>query len=367
MCPSVSDTSLGTPKGTSSQPQEGSKTMSRLQLNILIAAFEPEREEWLRRQLQSLGGGWTLTACDGLRLNAHETHARERDLIFLHWRSRELVAWEAALSPQGPRGRAPEGIVAEIEETGGTRLLRRTVIIGENISRNDLVFCADHGIKLIFPLPAKQSQWDDEFKEFNKKIQKFLIDELKGGANKEDQLTRSFQDNLRHWHKLSDEQKMNLCDELLTKLGDSAIYGELMAQKSIKDGDLKGAEAWLHRALSKNPSYVKAIQQLADIYGRQGKYDDALILLERLRSSDPRNMRRATQIGQIYMAKGEYLKAEKTLENAVCIDEFYRPAREELAKVKFMVGALDDAKRLLAPFAAVRGFSQSNGSETGGK
>jgi tetratricopeptide (TPR) repeat protein len=167
-------------------------------------------------------------------------------------------------------------------------------------------------------------------------------------TNPEERETARFLNLLGSWERLSDEVRMDATDKLLSILGDSSRYAEMMARKALKEGDRNSAERWLLRAINKNPNYLQAMRLLATIYMQTKRYADAMALFEKLHINSPRNLDRMAHMGECLVALGEYDKACRVFEDALKIDEFHSEAREGLGKVKCVLGQYDEARSLLA-------------------
>lgn len=321
---------------------------NRTLLKVLVVGENEEVREWLREMVFKSKLPWRLRFTCPLRVSSPENQMSEQDIIVLIWEKTQPTPLEEVIKRKNISSRSSESVVCEIESVGGEHKLRRTVILAPSINRDDAVFLSEYEIKMIHALPEKQNAWDTDGPKFVQKVNKLHFDESNNIKTPEETAVRKFSEYLSVWERLSDEKRMECTDSLLRLLGDSSRYYEMVARKCIKEEDFSGAELWLKKAISKNPSYLRAVRLLADLYMKQKQFDSALHLFERLKANNPRNFHRLTKIGQCYLSLGEVLKAEKALGDAMSIDEFNPAAREELGKVKCVLGDFETAKILLS-------------------
>jgi tetratricopeptide (TPR) repeat protein len=77
----------------------------------------------------------------------------------------------------------------------------------------------------------------------------------------------------------------------------------------IAESMLKEAEEKIAISLSENPANTYMLQQMAVIYRKQGKYDEAMNLYQKLLASNPKDTEIYEQMGEIYAEKGDKDKA----------------------------------------------------------
>ncbi len=321
----------------------------RLPLRILLVGADEEVQVWFQKGVKSLKLPCRLRMTNPLRICAPENQLEENDLIILVWEQTEPSQGsilDVMKKANPPRTRSMEGALHDLERSGGEMILRRTVALGRFITREDTVMLAESGIRHVFPLPQKRSHWDIELPEILEKMERHVRDERETRQSAEETAVRHFLGLLHGWDKVSDEMKMTASENILKALGDSSRYAELVARKCLAEKNFKGAERWLQRAISKNPNYLKALQLLSDVYMYTGRFDDALAVMERLRANNPKNIARFVKIGRCYLLKGEFEKADKAFEDALKIDCYSQDAREELGKVRCLLGDFESAKLL---------------------
>lgn len=328
---------------------QGTKTSMKVPpLRVLVVGEDETIRDWLRSAFKASGVAARLRYTCPLRVCSPENLLAEQDIVVVLWDHARPLTMEEILARTAVTERSSESVMCDIETHAGEAKLRRTVAVGRQVTREDAVFLAEYHCKLVFPLPEKASQWEAEGVEFVKRILKVHESESDRARTPDELAIHRFRQLLSCWERISDEAKMEATEGLLRALGDSSRYAELVAQKCLKEHDTVGAEQWLRRSISKNPNYLHALQMLADLHMQTGHHADALPLLEKLKANNPRNFRRLTKIGRCHFALGDYSKAEKAFSDALSIDEFYPEAREELGKVKCVLGDYAAAKVLLS-------------------
>jgi tetratricopeptide (TPR) repeat protein len=317
-------------------------------LRVLIVGDDPGMEQWVAHAVAQSKLPWKVRFTCPLRLNAPEYHLKSQDIIVLVWDRVMVGEIDTILNRVNIQKRSCEGAIGVLESALGEDGLKKVAVVSSRLGREDTVFLSEYNISCIQVLPEKQTGWEAEGPRFCQKLLKLHQDYQSGSSGAAEKKVQNFYGLLSHWEKVTDETKMRTMEDLLKTLGDTAQYSELIARKCLKEGNTKGAELWLKKSIQKNSSYLKSVRMLADLYYYTGNYSESLKLLERLKANNPRNFVRLTKMGRCYMAMGDYQKADKALEEALKIDEFYQPAREELGKVKVLLKDFDSARTLLS-------------------
>ena len=104
--------------------------------------------------------------------------------------------------------------------------------------------------------------------------------------------------------------------------------------------------------LSKNDD-LQARTELAKIYQRQGKLQEAEKVLMDLLAIDRRNLQARTELAKIYQRQGKLQEAEKVLMDLLAIEKDDLQARTELAKIYQRQGKLTEAERYLKEYIAL--------------
>jgi tetratricopeptide (TPR) repeat protein len=319
-------------------------------LKVLVIGDSEDIKGWLKQFVARDGLMWRLRFSCNLRVNSPDNQVGQQDLIIVLWDRLPPVTFSEVLSRASIDSRSVEGVIRElgigVAGSEGARL-RRTVVIGRGLTREDAIFLAEGQVGAVFSLPEKRIAWDRQIPNIVRRIEALHIAEVARKNSSEERVVGRFLEMLSVWDRVSDELQMKATDQLLRVLGDSSRYCELLARKCIAERNFRGAEQWLRKAISKNPNYINAMQLLADVFFELGKPSKSLELLEKLRESNPRNVQRMVKIAKCYVAMNEHQKADKVLCDAICIDEFYEEAREELGRVKVILGDYDSARILL--------------------
>ncbi len=111
------------------------------------------------------------------------------------------------------------------------------------------------------------------------------------------------------------------------------------AAQKVKTDELAAAEAEFGKALELKSDYAQASYQLAVVYERQGKANEAIKKLEEVATQNPNDAGVVYSLGLMYYLTGTKDKAEAALTRAIAIDETYADARWLLATV------YEDAKK----------------------
>lgn len=318
-------------------------------LKVLVSGLDENAMTWLKTMVREKKLPWRLRSCEPLRVGAPDSQVENQDIIIIAWgRPQSATASEILKNQEAPKYRSLEGVLATLEDIGGELLCARTVVFGRAVTREDALLLAEHGIRLVLPLPEKQSSWKEFGNEFCERVYKLHNEETTKRNQPVERVVARFMALLTSWPKLADEVKMKAVDDLLNCLGDSSRYAELVARKCLRESDFEGAEKWLNRSLAKNPTYLKSLHLLSDLYMKTERVNDALTVLDKVKANSPRSIKTLTKIGRCYAAKNEPQKAEKYLYDALAIDEYHPLVREELGKVKFAMQEFESARKLLA-------------------
>jgi tetratricopeptide (TPR) repeat protein len=288
-----------------------------------------------------------IRRCGTLRLGSPDASLNGVSAVILVWENNPLQDWKTLLDQTAPSHRSSEGIICDIATQHGDQLLRRTAILAKSLSREEVTFLGEFGVGCVQPLTSRKADWDQDCSKFTQRLGKLIALENDDGGNPSERSARRFERALQNWSTSGDQQKMEVSDDLLKNLGDTARYCELMARRAQRDNDLNAAEQWLRRAIDKNPNYLRALQGLADLHMERGQLREALALYEKLRLNNPRNPMRLAKIAECHLALGELEHADKAFSRALSLDEHSMQAREDLARIKLALGDYEAAKLLL--------------------
>jgi tetratricopeptide (TPR) repeat protein len=328
------------------QRTQGMTTPTRLQ--VLFICENDELRTWALNLTAKLKLPWRVKVACSLRATAPDFQMKEQDMILVLWDRTLPSSIQEIAHRKNIQRRSMESVLMDLFHFGGQQLLQKTVVAADQLTRDDAFFLAELKVQNILSLPSKTSHWSELGSKFLNRCHSYIAGLKTEKLSPEESAVYQFEQSLTFWNRLSDEKKMQVCDELLNVLGDSSRYCSLMAKRAQKEQKYADAEKWYQRAIGKNPNFLEATSALAELYMLLGRHKDALILFEKLKAYNPKNFVRLTKMAQCYVALQETAKAEKLLEDALSIDEFYEEAREELGKIKCLTGEYEIAKNLLS-------------------
>jgi Flp pilus assembly protein TadD len=120
-------------------------------------------------------------------------------------------------------------------------------------------------------------------------------------------------------------------DAALTIRPRSALLLNNRGYSKYLSGDLEAAELDYRAALSADPAYKQAWQNLGLVFARQGRYEQAMATVGRVVS----NYVAANDVGYIAMLSGDYSAAERLFQEAIRLSpRYYGTANENLAELR---------------------------------
>jgi tetratricopeptide (TPR) repeat protein len=321
---------------------------SKSHCNLLLVGDDQERVELVSAVLRRVMPGIALRSCTTLRLGAPEATLENRSAIVFLWESNTQQDWRGLLLQETPTHRSFEGIICDISSHYGAPILRRSAVLAQSLSREEVTFLGEYELGCVQALSTHKSEWPTDCAKFAARLEKLIATEDDNGSTPAERSVRHFEIVLKNWKTTPDDVKVAASDQLLRQLGDTARYCELMSRKSYLECDLITAEHWLRRAIDKNPNYLRALQGLADIYIERGHFKDGLAILEKLRLNSPRNPARLAKIAACHLALGDLDRADAAYSKSLCLDDQSMQTRENLAKVRLALGDYESAKLLVA-------------------
>jgi uncharacterized protein (TIGR02996 family) len=129
-----------------------------------------------------------------------------------------------------------------------------------------------------------------------------------------------------------------------------AVIGGLYLTKA----DFDSAAPAFRNRLEGDPNSAEAHRQLADVYRRQGRQDEALLEYLATVLIDSADAEAYASIGQIHLSAGRYAEAVEILQKAVSLKPQYREARYALANALIRLGRMDEGKRELEVVAKLQ-------------
>lgn len=316
--------------------------------NLLLVSDDSERAFLVMEALRRSFPDANVKQCGTLRIGSPEAALQNLTACVVMWNNNPMQDWKSLLNQSAPSQRSSEGIICDIARQLGDPLLRRTAVLAKTLSREEVTFLGEFNVGCVQTLPVRKNAWKLECQKFAQKVFRLVATEDDDGGNPAEQSVRRFERALKRWSKCDDAEKMNVSDDLLRNLGDTARYCELMARRAQLDNDSLAAEQWLRRAVDKNPKYFRALQALADLHLEQGQPKEALALYEKLCLNNPRHPDRLAKMAECQLSLGALERAEKSFSTALSLDAHAMHAREDLARVKLALGDYESAKILLA-------------------
>jgi tetratricopeptide (TPR) repeat protein len=134
---------------------------------------------------------------------------------------------------------------------------------------------------------------------------------------------------------------------------------DLMSKQNLPESKqyLEFARQSFEKSIELKPDYDAANFQIAMVYVRESKIDDAIQKLESLKASLPLDPGLAFQLGVLYFNKNELEKARLEFERAVLVDPNYSNARYFLGLVLDLQGKKDEA---ISQFEIVESLNPDN-------
>ena len=109
------------------------------------------------------------------------------------------------------------------------------------------------------------------------------------------------------------------------------------------EGRTGKAMALFEGALSANPDYAPALEQILGVLVRQGKLDEAVERCRRQSEASPKNARYLIALGRLYGAKKDYTRARAIFEQALEVDPNSQDAIFDLARLASTQGSVEEA------------------------
>ena len=320
---------------------------SKSHANLLLVGDDLERIALMTSVLEQVFPGAVISRSGTLRMGAPDASLQGVSALILLWETNTQQDWKTLLDQKNPTHRSCEGLICDVASQSGDPMLRRTAVLAKGLSREEVTFLGEFGVGCVQPMNGNKAEWEQDCLKFARRIEKMILLENDDGGTPAERSVRLFERVLKTWSTVSDEEKVQACDDLLRNLGDTARYCELMSRRSQLDNDSKAAEQWLRRSIDKNPYYLRALQGLADLYIERGQLREALSILEKLKLNNPRHPGRLAKIAECHLALGELERADSAFSKALSLDEHSMQVREDLARVKLALNDYEAAKLLL--------------------
>jgi Flp pilus assembly protein TadD len=96
-------------------------------------------------------------------------------------------------------------------------------------------------------------------------------------------------------------------------------------------GDAAGAESAYRRAIIRDPSYARPMNNLAVLLTQQKRYEDAIALLQRVATLEPQNEQAHYNLGITYRLSGDKVRAAAEFGAALKLRPDYADASRALS------------------------------------
>ena len=127
----------------------------------------------------------------------------------------------------------------------------------------------------------------------------------------------------------------------------NTVYGRFVrGEQALRERDDDTANEYLHKALAFEPCYVPALNALAELDFRRGRFNDSLSLAEKALSINAYDSAANYRSGRIAVLRGDDLMALERLGLAAYSPEYRAGACCEMAKVQLRMGDVEEALRL---------------------
>ena len=136
-----------------------------------------------------------------------------------------------------------------------------------------------------------------------------------------------------------------------------ADLAEQQGNLADKDKNLELAQNYFEKAVSLKVDYAPAHYQMAMIYIREGKTNEAIQRLELTKQAAPGDIGLAFQLGLIYYNDNQFNKAKAEFERAVVLDSRYANARYFLGLIYDKEGNKNQA---ISQFEVIEEFNPEN-------
>lgn len=137
----------------------------------------------------------------------------------------------------------------------------------------------------------------------------------------------------------------------------SSYYDYMMAEISLKKGDMKKAVHFLEDAVKKDSDSLLLKKELAILYVRQDRKKDALFLADDILDKKPDDVDALIIAGSIRQSMGDELSAEKAYEKVIRMDPGRKNIYVALGRLYLLKGDFDSAVDLFS--AMVKRFADS--------
>jgi serine/threonine protein kinase/tetratricopeptide (TPR) repeat protein len=120
------------------------------------------------------------------------------------------------------------------------------------------------------------------------------------------------------------------------------LYGEMFTADKIENNKEKSI-SFAEELMRKYPKEKRVCVYVSELYGRDGKYAEAVRCIEKALALDPTYALAANGLAYVYMASGDYSKAMESLERYAALAPGDANPFDSMAELLFRMGRLDEA------------------------
>jgi tetratricopeptide (TPR) repeat protein len=130
------------------------------------------------------------------------------------------------------------------------------------------------------------------------------------------------------------------------KTGRRVVIDLQKAERALKDGNLKQVEQICTEVLEERPDSVHACQVMAELFLKQGKFDEGMSWIDRARQHEPANPRSLYLLGRVLEHRGDLAGAEDAYRSSVLANPEYPDALAFLGDLLLRTGRKVEAEGL---------------------
>lgn len=250
-----------------------------------------------------------------------------------------ILLWENKFRPHG-------SIIEEIRNMDPTfNVGERLIIITTSPSRQDVVYFHELGVYKIIRAENEKNRLESARAELAGYIDGITTKNSGTIGRLHRLLDIIMQEPTQGYTELATTIQSKLTAKNSQKLRSPIL--DIEATLAYAKGDFDSAILIWERALDCNPNYFRAMNNLIQVYRRQGETTKAITLMKRMHQNNNRHIGRLTNLGESYLETKNSYVAEGFFTRAVEKDRFCDSAKAGLAEVKFLQGDLVKAKQLL--------------------
>ncbi len=122
----------------------------------------------------------------------------------------------------------------------------------------------------------------------------------------------------------------------------------LLLPKIKKAKQWPKAEEFLNKVLKIDSNFIPALNLISKIYIKSGRFEEAMIALEKAKNLSPLHIERLLVMGEMSLGSGEAAKAEENFRNALKINPCEEKASFGLGRALATQGKIEESKKILS-------------------